>query len=291
VSSKLDTVNADLEEMKSRLKVFSDEHAEFIKRHERQISELLERTDGLEQSITGLKGRMDTIEGTVATMLDTQDAHGMYLQELRQQVEAILLGQGRSLPLIDAGANPDDDEDSLNCGMNALTVNEDPQMVLDRLEFNKKCTVDNAHRIVAPPNITGQSLQTLQPGEWLDDAVINCFIQLLHDKIEEMETLSSCKFFWVFFYSILTSGEPNSTKGFNFDTVKHWTNGIECEFPMSNYQSCLLPHLTQLVHIVFLLLQLYWSNAWDLCQSIFLAVIGFWESLVVQSSASKFMIH
>ncbi|KAL5983760.1 hypothetical protein ACLOJK_017851 [Asimina triloba] len=81
--------------------------------------------------------------------------------------------------------------------------------------------------------ITGELLRCLRPPAWLNDEVINLYLELLKEReISDPKSFLKCHFFNTFFYKKLTSGR----NGYNFKAVRRWTtakkigyNLIECD--------------------------------------------------------------
>ncbi|KAJ0035920.1 hypothetical protein Pint_24517 [Pistacia integerrima] len=70
-------------------------------------------------------------------------------------------------------------------------------------------------------DITGQILQCLRPGAWLNDEVINVYLGLLKGREKrDPKKFLKCHFFNTFFYKKLVSGN----KGYDFKAVKRWTS-------------------------------------------------------------------
>ncbi|XVF66217.1 hypothetical protein PTKIN_Ptkin10aG0017700 [Pterospermum kingtungense] len=70
-------------------------------------------------------------------------------------------------------------------------------------------------------DIRGELLQCLRPGAWLNDEVINLYLELLKERENrEPQKFLKCHFFSTFFYKKLVS--PDS--GYNFRAVKRWTS-------------------------------------------------------------------
>ncbi|XP_062189936.1 putative ubiquitin-like-specific protease 1B, partial [Phragmites australis] len=97
---------------------------------------------------------------------------------------------------------------------------------------------DHSDKIIVmhePSNIeiTKQKLQCLRPRGWLNDEVINLYIELLKERAErEPERFLKCHFFNTFFYKKLTCG----IAGYDYQSVRRWTTFkklgyglIECE--------------------------------------------------------------
>ncbi|XP_059450439.1 ubiquitin-like-specific protease ESD4 isoform X2 [Corylus avellana] len=81
--------------------------------------------------------------------------------------------------------------------------------------------------------ITGGILQCLRPGAWLNDEVINVYLELLKERENrEPQKFLKCHFFNTFFYKKLISGK----NGYDYKSVKRWTSQrklgyslIECD--------------------------------------------------------------
>ncbi|KAK4372589.1 hypothetical protein RND71_007973 [Anisodus tanguticus] len=70
-------------------------------------------------------------------------------------------------------------------------------------------------------DITGEMLQCLRPGAWLNDEVINVYLELLKEREKrEPKKFLKCHFFYTFFYKKLISGKG----GYNYQPVKRWTS-------------------------------------------------------------------
>ncbi|XP_013742926.2 ubiquitin-like-specific protease ESD4 isoform X1 [Brassica napus] len=68
-------------------------------------------------------------------------------------------------------------------------------------------------------DITGQVLQCLTPSAWLNDEVINVYLELLKEReIREPKKYLKCHFFNTFFYKKLVSDS-----GYNYKAVRRWT--------------------------------------------------------------------
>jgi sentrin-specific protease 1 len=81
--------------------------------------------------------------------------------------------------------------------------------------------------------ITGEILQCLRPGAWLNDEVINVYLELLKEREKrEPQKFLKCHFFSTFFYNRLISGK----NGYDYNSVRRWTSQkklgyslIECD--------------------------------------------------------------
>ncbi|XWS39027.1 hypothetical protein CRYUN_Cryun18bG0015000 [Craigia yunnanensis] len=70
-------------------------------------------------------------------------------------------------------------------------------------------------------DIRGEVLQCLKPGAWLNDEVINLYLELLKERENrEPKKFLKCHFFNTFFYKKLVSPES----GYNYRAVKRWTS-------------------------------------------------------------------
>ncbi|KAE8725881.1 Ubiquitin-like-specific protease ESD4 [Hibiscus syriacus] len=69
--------------------------------------------------------------------------------------------------------------------------------------------------------IRGEVLQCLKPSAWLNDEVINLYLELLKEReMREPEKFLKCHFFNTFFYKKLVNPES----GYNYKAVKRWTS-------------------------------------------------------------------
>ncbi|KAL4385980.1 hypothetical protein GQ457_09G023750 [Hibiscus cannabinus] len=70
-------------------------------------------------------------------------------------------------------------------------------------------------------DIRGEVLQCLKPGAWLNDEVINLYLELLKERENrEPKKFLKCHFFNTFFYKKLVNPES----GYNYKAVKRWTS-------------------------------------------------------------------
>ncbi|KAE8660151.1 Ubiquitin-like-specific protease ESD4 [Hibiscus syriacus] len=70
-------------------------------------------------------------------------------------------------------------------------------------------------------DIRGEVLQCLKPGAWLNDEVINLYLELLKERENrEPKKFLKCHFFNTFFYKKLV----NPDNGYNYKAVKRWTS-------------------------------------------------------------------
>ncbi|XLR61160.1 ubiquitin-like-specific protease ESD4 [Arachis hypogaea] len=81
--------------------------------------------------------------------------------------------------------------------------------------------------------ISGEKFQCLRPGAWLNDEVINLYLELLKEREKrDPQRFLKCHFFNTFFYKKLISGRS----GYDFKSVRRWTSQrklgyglIECD--------------------------------------------------------------
>ncbi|KAJ7955108.1 ubiquitin-like-specific protease ESD4 [Quillaja saponaria] len=107
----------------------------------------------------------------------------------------------------------------------------------DEAGVAKAFSVNRRKVLVAHENsnieITGELLQCLRPGAWLNDEVINLYLELLKEREKrEPQKFLKCHFFNTFFYKKLVSGR----NGYDFKSVRRWTSQrklgyslIECD--------------------------------------------------------------
>ncbi|KAG7996032.1 hypothetical protein I3843_01G139200 [Carya illinoinensis] len=111
-----------------------------------------------------------------------------------------------------------------------LPLTEEEEAMVERA-FN------STRRLVTHENsnieITGEILQCLRPGAWLNDEVINVYLELLKERENrEPQKFLRCHFFNTFFYKKLISGR----NGYDYNSVRRWTSQrklgyglIECD--------------------------------------------------------------
>ncbi|CAA3011386.1 ubiquitin-like-specific protease ESD4 [Olea europaea subsp. europaea] len=99
-----------------------------------------------------------------------------------------------------------------------LTVEEEAQVAWALSNSNRrKVLVSHKSSNI---DITGEILQCLKPGAWLNDEVINLYLDLLKEREKrEPQKFLKCHFFNTFFYNKLIGGRG----GYNFQSVRRWT--------------------------------------------------------------------
>ncbi|KAI3694256.1 hypothetical protein L1987_77219 [Smallanthus sonchifolius] len=112
----------------------------------------------------------------------------------------------------------DKDEDVLLEPFRPLTE-DDKEMIADALSNSsrRKVLVTHENSNIA---ITGEVLRCLKPGAWLNDEVINIYLELLKEREKkEPKKFLKCHFFSTFFYKKLISGKT----GYDYKSVRRWT--------------------------------------------------------------------
>ncbi|KAJ9538347.1 hypothetical protein OSB04_031080 [Centaurea solstitialis] len=109
-------------------------------------------------------------------------------------------------------------EDVTEAPFRALTEDEE-EMV------NKALSNSNRRKVLVTHEnsnitITGEVLQCLRPRAWLNDEVINVYLELLKERENrEPKKFLKCHFFNTFFYKKLASGRT----GYDYKSVRRWT--------------------------------------------------------------------
>ncbi|KAK9664726.1 hypothetical protein RND81_14G063700 [Saponaria officinalis] len=86
--------------------------------------------------------------------------------------------------------------------------------------------------------ITGEKLQCLLPGAWLNDDVINVYLELLKERERrEPEKYLTCHFFNTFFYKKLIGGR----NGYDYKAVKRWTTLRKLGYKLSECDKIFVP--------------------------------------------------
>lgn len=86
--------------------------------------------------------------------------------------------------------------------------------------------------------ITREVLQCLSPGAWLNDEVINLYLELLKEREKrEPKKFLKCHFFSTFFYKKLISGKH----GYDFKAVKRWTTQRKLGYALSECDKIFVP--------------------------------------------------
>ncbi|PWA83545.1 Peptidase C48, SUMO/Sentrin/Ubl1 [Artemisia annua] len=114
----------------------------------------------------------------------------------------------------------EEEEDVVHDLFSPLTEEEE-EMVANALSYSnrKKVLVNHENSNIM---ITGEALQCLRPRAWLNDEVINIYLELLKDReCREPKKFLKCHFFNTFFYKKLVGGMTRT--GYDYESVKRWT--------------------------------------------------------------------
>ncbi|XP_023549234.1 ubiquitin-like-specific protease ESD4 [Cucurbita pepo subsp. pepo] len=85
--------------------------------------------------------------------------------------------------------------------------------------------------------ITGETLQCLRPAAWLNDEVINLYLELLKERERrEPEKYLKCHFFSTFFYKKL-----NGRNGYDYGSVRKWTNPKKLKYELIDCDKIFVP--------------------------------------------------
>ncbi|KAL3690661.1 hypothetical protein R1sor_004312 [Riccia sorocarpa] len=96
------------------------------------------------------------------------------------------------------------------------------------LIFHKKSGID----------VTRSVMQCLLPGAWLNDEVINVYMELLKEReLQEPEKFLKCHFFNTFFYNKLYKDK----RSYDFKAVRRWTTQKKVGYSLANCDKILVP--------------------------------------------------
>ncbi|XP_057489288.1 ubiquitin-like-specific protease ESD4 isoform X2 [Actinidia eriantha] len=153
-------------------------------------------------------------------LFETAERRNPKLSSLRFEIE---LNEKRreTLQLLRPAKRPEEEngtQDVLREAFLPLTKEEEAEVSRAFSNSNRRkvlVTHENANI-----EITGEVLQCLRPGKWLNDEVINVYLELLKER-EKMEPKKflKCHFFNTFFYKKLFSGR----NAYDFKSVRRWT--------------------------------------------------------------------
>nr|XP_043606017.1 ubiquitin-like-specific protease ESD4 isoform X2 [Erigeron canadensis] len=86
--------------------------------------------------------------------------------------------------------------------------------------------------------ITGEVLRCLRPGAWLNDEVINLYLELLKEREKkEPKKFLKCHFFNTFFYKKLISGRT----GYDYKSVRRWTSQRKLGYSLQECDKIFVP--------------------------------------------------
>ncbi|CAO2831971.1 unnamed protein product [Amaranthus hypochondriacus] len=87
-------------------------------------------------------------------------------------------------------------------------------------------------------DITGELLQCLSPGAWLNDEVINVYLELLKEREKrEPKKYLNCHFFNTFFYKKLVGGR----NGYDYKAVRRWTTQRKLGYGLMDCDKIFVP--------------------------------------------------
>ncbi|CAO2821966.1 unnamed protein product [Amaranthus hypochondriacus] len=94
-------------------------------------------------------------------------------------------------------------------------------------------------------DITGEILQCLRPGEWLNDEVINVYLELLKERERrEPKKFLNCHFFNTFFYKKLIGGR----NGYDYKAVRRWTTQRKLGYGLVDCEKVIFVPIHKEVH-------------------------------------------
>ncbi|CAK9328988.1 unnamed protein product [Citrullus colocynthis] len=111
----------------------------------------------------------------------------------------------------------------------------------EEAEVERALSTNRRRVLVAHENsnieITGETLQCLRPGAWLNDEVINLYLELLKERERrEPEKYLKCHFFNTFFYKKL-----NGRNGYDYRSVKRWTSQRKLKYELIDCDKIFVP--------------------------------------------------
>lgn len=127
-------------------------------------------------------------------------------------------------------------EDVLIEPFRPLTDNEE-DMVANALSNSSRRKVLVTHEN-SNITITGEVLQCLKPRAWLNDEVINVYLELLKEREKkEPKKFLKCHFFNTFFYKKLVSGRT----GYDYKSVRRWTTQRKLGYSLLECDKIFIP--------------------------------------------------
>ncbi|KAK4786905.1 hypothetical protein SAY86_010738 [Trapa natans] len=163
--------------------------------------------------------------------------HDPKLTELEFQIKHNL----EKLSLLHLERIPEKPEEEVPNEPFAPLTEEEESQVQQALSGNRR-KVLAAHRD-SGIKITGEILQCLRPTAWLNDEVINLYLELLKEREKrEPEKFLKCHFFSTFFYNKLTSKD-----GYDYKSVRRWTTRKKLGYGLIDCDKIFMP-IHQKVH-------------------------------------------
>ncbi|KAI7752522.1 hypothetical protein M8C21_015873 [Ambrosia artemisiifolia] len=175
----------------------------------------LDRNRAFTGSVVGLEWRDNQgLPGFKKVLNEIDELRTMSLRRLRNLVKSVETKgalQQQSRPAKGK-------EDVENDPFRPLTAEEE-DMVANALSYSNWSKVLVTHEN-SNITITGKVLQCLRPHAWLNDEVINLYLELLKERENrEPKKFLKCHFFNTFFYKKLISGRT----GYDYESVRRWT--------------------------------------------------------------------
>ncbi|KAL7608825.1 hypothetical protein Lser_V15G10465 [Lactuca serriola] len=128
------------------------------------------------------------------------------------------------------------EEDTLIEPFRPLTDDEE-EMVADALSNSSRRKVLVTHEN-SNITITGEVLRCLKPCQWLNDEVINVYLELLKEREQkEPEKFLKCHFFNTFFYKKLICGKL----GYDYKSVRRWTTQRKLGYSLLDCDKIFIP--------------------------------------------------
>ncbi|WCJ23489.1 Ubiquitin-like-specific protease ESD4 [Euphorbia peplus] len=155
--------------------------------------------------------------GVYKELLEKMERRSGRLKELHFDIE--LNEKKRSFYQSTRSVKKPAEKDKSQEAFTPITEEEESEVVraLSRQCRRKVVVIHAASNI----DITGETLSCLQPKQWLNDEVINLYLELLKEREKrEPKKFLKCHFFNTFFYKKLTSG---AAKRYDYKSVRRWT--------------------------------------------------------------------
>ncbi|XP_050372334.1 ubiquitin-like-specific protease ESD4 [Argentina anserina] len=119
-----------------------------------------------------------------------------------------------------------------------ILLKEEEKAVVDRAFSNvnrRKVLVSHENSNI---QITGELLQCLRPRAWLNDEVINVYLELLKEREKrDPKKYLKCHFFNTFFYKKLIGGRS----GYDYKAVKRWTTQRKLGYSLIDCDKIFVP--------------------------------------------------
>ncbi|GAB2266657.1 hypothetical protein Dimus_001652 [Dionaea muscipula] len=130
---------------------------------------------------------------------------------------------------------PRQEEDSLCEPFVPLTAEEEDEVERAFNSNRKKVLVSHEGSNI---QITGELLRCLRPGAWLNDEVINLYLNLLKERERrEPKKFLKCHFFSTFFYKKLIG----SRSGYDYKSVHRWTTQKKLGYGLIDCEKIFVP--------------------------------------------------